>query len=110
MKISQETHGNATLIRLDGKLDVHSTPVVLEVLEGLMAGGVTDMVIDMLKVRFVSSYGLGVLISVNKKAKERGGRVKLANMLPEIKVPFEITGVLPQFEVYESTESALGIS
>ncbi|MBI5178485.1 MAG: STAS domain-containing protein [Nitrospinae bacterium] len=108
MKITQETNGNVKLLHLDGKLDVHSTPMVLELLEELVAAGEANIVLDMQKVRFVSSYGLGVLVTTNRSIKERGGSLKLAGMKQEVKVPFEITGLLPQFEVYGTSEEALG--
>jgi anti-sigma B factor antagonist len=108
LKINQETYRNIKIIKLEGKLDVHSAPQVSELLEGLIASGATSIVIDMLGMKFISSYGLGLLLTVNKSMKERGGTLRLANLQPEVKVPFEITGLLPQFEIFDSVENALG--
>lgn len=107
MKIAQETFGNVKLLRLDGKLDVHSTPAVLELLEQLAAGNFVNVVIDMRLVTLISSYGVGAMVTTLKNIRDRGGHLKLAALRPEVKVPFEITGLLPHFEIHDNVESAI---
>ncbi len=108
MKIVQETFGNVKLLRLDGKLDVHSTPAVLALMGELTADNYINMVIDMRQVAFISSYGVGAMVTILKSIRERGGHLKLAALRPEVKVPFEITGLMPQFEIHDSVENAIG--
>ncbi len=108
MKIVQKTFGNVQLLRLEGKLDVHSTPTLLALLDDFAADNYINVVIDMRQVMFISSYGVGAMVTILKNIRERGGHLKLAAMRPEVKVPFEITGLMPQFEIHDSVENAIG--
>ncbi len=107
MKIVQETFGNVKLLRLEGKLDVHSTPEVLALANDLVANNFINLVIDMRQIGLISSYGLGAMVTILRNIRERGGHLKLAALRPEVKVPFEITGLMPQFEIHETVEGAI---
>ncbi len=108
MKIEQETFGNVKLLRLEGKLDVHSTPAVLALVDDLAQRNYINLVIDLREVTLISSYGVGAMVTILKNIRERGGHLKLAALRPEVKVPFEITGLMPQFEIHDSVENAIG--
>ncbi len=107
MKINQENHSDVELIKLDGKLDVHSTPFVLELLDDLVEDNVRKIILDMGKVKFISSYGLGTLVTTLKNIQENGGTLKLASLREEIKVPMEVTGLLSKFEVFDTPDEAI---
>ena len=49
------------------------------------------VVVDFAAVRFLSSQMLGVLISLQKKAKGIGGRVVLCSLRPDLMKVFQIT-------------------
>jgi anti-sigma B factor antagonist len=49
------------------------------------------IILDFAAVKFLSSQMLGVIINVQKKAKQIGGRVILCAMRPELKKVFQIT-------------------
>ncbi|GMT41728.1 MAG: anti-sigma factor antagonist [bacterium] len=109
MKISKDTFDNdVELVRLDGRLDVHSTPIVLEMFENMIHDSVIKVILDMSKVEFISSYGLGMLVTTLKNIEDKGGSLKLASLQPEIKAPMEVTGILSRFEVFSNAEEALG--
>lgn len=107
MKVTRETVGGVCLLRLDGKLEIHTVPVVLDSLDALMAENKTSIVLDMSRVKFISSYGIGVLMTASKNVGERGGRLKLCGLPPEVKVPLEITGLLPQFDIADDCDNAV---
>lgn len=107
MKIRQENHEDVELIRLDGRLDVHSTPFVLELLDDLVEDNVKKIILDMSDVKFISSYGLGTLVTTLKNIRGNGGTLKLASLRPEIKVPLEVTGLLSKFEVFNTSDEAI---
>jgi len=107
VKIRQENHDDVELVRLDGKLDVHSTPFVLELLDDLVHDNVKKIILDMGRVKFISSYGLGTLVTTLKNIQENGGTLKLASLRPEVKVPLEITGLLSKFEIFNTPDEAI---
>jgi anti-sigma B factor antagonist len=107
MKLEQEIVGKVTVIRIDGRLDASFTTAMHEMFVNFLNDGQTNVLLDMKNVKSISSYGLGVLVTLNKQCKAKGGALKMTNMAQELKVPFEITGVLPQFEVFNDYDMAL---
>ena len=58
-------------------------------------------------VDFLSSAALGKLITLDKKVKAHGGRLKLSNIRPEIFQVFAITRLNRLFEIKETEADAL---
>lgn len=90
MLITKEANGNQLTIALDGRLDTTTAPQLeAEVNSGL--NGVTDLVIDMDKLVYVSSAGLRVLLKA-QKIMNKQGKMTVRNASSEIKEIFEVTG------------------
>jgi anti-sigma B factor antagonist len=68
---------------------------------------VQDYVIDMSKVDFMDSAGLGVLIAVLKRVTERGGDMKIACLQKKPRMVFEITRAYKVFGIYDTVDEAL---
>jgi anti-sigma B factor antagonist len=102
-----ETVGKIKVIRLGSRLDAVTGASLHEQINNFANEGWVNILIDMGNLKFISSYGLGVLASSAKRLKGQGGSVKLARMSHDVKVPFEITGTLPHFEIYDDCEKAI---
>lgn len=76
MNIALEQHDDRVIIRLDGRLDLQAAPEVRQQLEA--AAGPTRLIVDMARVTFVDSSGLGALVSGLKAARREGGELRLA--------------------------------
>ncbi len=51
------------------------------------------------KLQYISSAGLGVLVSVQKRLMDSGQRLKLAQLSPHIREVFELAGFDAIFEI-----------
>jgi anti-sigma B factor antagonist len=58
-------------------------------------------------VDFLSSAALSMLIGVNTRVKSKGGKLRLAEIKPEIFQMFKITKLHSLFDVRETVEDAL---
>lgn len=58
-------------------------------------------------VDFLSSAALGKLITLDKKVKARGGKLKLSNIRPEIYEVFMITNLNKLFDIKDDEADAL---
>jgi anti-sigma B factor antagonist len=65
------------------------------------------MVISFADVEHLSSAALGTLITVNNKIKARSGRLRLADIDPQILEVFVITRLNKLFDIHPSSEAAL---
>ena len=61
-----------------------------------------ELCLDLRQVNFIDSTGLGMLVSVLKEAKEKGGQVSLVNPNREIQRLLQITGLERVFRVQHS--------
>jgi anti-anti-sigma factor len=99
--------GNARLIRFVGDLDATNVETVLEKVCDLFSDGITTIVADFKKLRYVNSTGLGILLHFSKSAKEKGGCFKIANVNENVYEIIEIIGATSLLDIYDELEEAL---
>ena len=85
MKVRGERQDGVLLLHLEGDdcLDCSTAAAVRsQVLEQI--DGDSDVVVDLSRVQFVDSAGLGVLISVFKATRKNGCKARFAGVHPEV--------------------------
>lgn len=102
----RETEGDGCIVDLAGEIDVYTSPKVKDALGALIDRGVYNLVINLEKVRYIDSTGLGVLIGGLKRVREHGGTVHLVCTNPQIKKIFDITGLVKIFGIFDSEDAA----
>ena len=65
------------------------------------------LLLNFQQVEFLSSAALGKLITLDKKVKAHGGKMKLSNIRPEIYEVFAITKLNKLFDIKEDEADAL---
>jgi anti-sigma B factor antagonist len=66
-----------------------------------------NLLLNFSTVEFLSSAALGKLITLDKKVKAHGGRLKLSNIRPEIYEVFAITKLNKLFDIKDDETDAL---
>jgi len=66
-----------------------------------------DVVLQLDQVEFVDSSGLGAIVRLMQAARSKGGDLKLSGVPPRMRKTLEMTGLLSQFETYDSVEEAI---
>jgi len=66
-----------------------------------------DVVLQLEKVEFVDSSGLGAMMRLVQAARAKGGDLKLCGLTPKIRKVLELTHLLSQFESYDCMEEAI---
>ena len=66
------------------------------------------VVLDLSKVEFIDSSGLGALVSCLRQAHEIGGEIKLSGLKKPVRALFELVKMHRVFEVFNSSEEAVG--
>jgi anti-sigma B factor antagonist len=74
--------------------------------EGVALPG-TRLVLDMSRVAFMDSSGLGALLSTLRALAASGGDLKVCHLTPAVRVLFELVRVHRVFDVVETREDAL---
>jgi anti-anti-sigma factor len=66
-----------------------------------------NLLLNFSSVEFLSSAALGKLITLDKKVKSHGGKLKLSNIRPEIYEVFAITKLNKLFDIKDDEADAL---
>ena len=92
MTINTERQDAALTVALEGRLDTTTAPELEKALTEAL-DGVEALTIDLEKLEYISSAGLRVLLSAQKKIRENGdGRLVVRNASDLVKEVFEVTG------------------
>lgn len=90
LTIRQEVNEESAVLCLEGRVDTITAPELETAIQEIIEG-ITDMVIDLAEMDYISSAGLRVLLSAQKKMSKQGSLV-IRNVRPEVMEIFEITG------------------
>ena len=96
-----------TIVAVGGEIDVYTAPRLRDCISDLVADGHYDMLIDMEKVEFLDSTGLGILVGALKKTRAHGGSLELVCNNDRLLKIFKITGLAKVFVIHESADVAL---
>ncbi|MFC1492757.1 STAS domain-containing protein, partial [candidate division KSB1 bacterium] len=76
--------------------------------KSLLDDGIKKIVMDLGKVKWMNSTGLGALIESRRLITDKDGLLKLAAVAEKIKSLLIITQILNLFETYETADRAVG--
>ncbi|MCQ2368750.1 MAG: STAS domain-containing protein [Kiritimatiellae bacterium] len=93
MDINKEKNDSKLTIRLKGRLDTQTSPLLAS---ELSLEGVTELVFDLSELEYVSSAGLRVFLTAHKTMMAQGEMI-IMNAAPVVKEVFEITGFIDIF-------------
>ncbi len=108
MKISREDLGDVTILKLQGILNGGTDSEDLRAMvKAILAEGRYKLVVDMERVSWANSVGLGNLHFCYTAAKNSGGFLKLTNVNQRIQQVFEVARFDTIFESYDDVRGAV---
>jgi len=108
MKLSSREVGNVMVLEPKGKIMGGPDATVLhDQLHEFIDQNKKKVVIDLAKVDWMNSTGLGILISGLTTLRNNGGELKLANVTDKIQSLLTITKLITVFECYDSVEDSV---
>ena len=109
MDLSLETRqeNDRTVIEVGGEIDVYTAPKLRERIIELVDEGQYNLVVDLEKVEFLDSTGLGVLVGGLKRVRGHDGSLQLVCTQERLLKIFRITGLSKVFAIHGSQAEAL---
>ncbi len=107
VSVTSHTGGERTVVEVSGEIDVYTAPTLREELSSHIAADRTDLVVDLTRVDFMDSTGLGVLVGELKKVRTYGGDLRLVIDQEKILKVFRITALTQVFQIHATLEEAL---
>ncbi len=108
MELKIEYRNNALILRLSGDLIGEDNGLgVLEAVGEAISKGVSVCVIDISGLRYINSSGIGVLITVLTKFRNKGGEVYLMKPSESVQKLLVITKLNAIFQVIQNEDEVL---
>jgi len=108
MKITDELKDGIVIIGLEGKVMGGPDATMFHgKLHEYVNSGNKKVIVDLSKVEWMSSVGLGMLISALTTMKNNEGVMKLANVTENIESLLTITRLVTIFQTHDSVEEAM---
>jgi len=108
VKINRNPQERAMVLQLSGDIMGGSDyELFTGTIKELVEAGHADIVLDLGKVRYINSTGLGILVSGLTTLKKSMGQMKICNLSDRIDRLFSVTSLTTVFETHESLEEAL---
>jgi anti-sigma B factor antagonist len=107
VQVSTRQSSDATVVVVDGNIDLYNSPEVRRTLLGeLQAKGAKRVLINLQKVKYIDSSGVASLVEGLKASRAAGVRLSLVGLSPAAREVLELSRLAKLFEVYESEEQA----
>jgi len=109
MDIRTRDHQGIVVFEVDGEIrrsDVPE-PTLHDLIKEQLERGKRDILLDLKKVDFIDSFGIGELLASYVSTQNLGGKLKLCHVSKKLLLLFEITRLVKVLEIYEDCDRGL---
>ena len=107
LKLSHHARDGTEVIDVQGEIDMYTAPQLRELLIDLVSRGSYQLVVNLDKVGFLDSTGLGVLVGGLRRVRAHDGSLDLVCTQQPILKILKITGLTEVFGIYETADQAI---
>jgi len=107
LKLGHYSKDGIEVVTVEGEIDIYTAPRLRELLIDLVGKGSYQLVVNLEKVGFLDSTGLGVLVGGLKRVRPHDGSLDLVCTQERILKIFKITGLTKVFGMYQSVDQAI---
>lgn len=107
MEIDVQARENAVIVHVIGTLDMQSSPDLGKILKKHAEEARRQIMVDLSRVDYMDSSGVGVLISGLKLARRNDVPFSLINVAPRVLMVIEMTRLTQLFRIFPNVETAL---
>jgi anti-sigma B factor antagonist len=106
LSLAARTVSEHTVLEVGGEIDVYTAEKLRGRLRDIVNSGEQHVVVDLTKVEFLDSTGLGVLVGAHRRLRARDGSLDLVCPHERLLKIFRITGLDKVFAIHASVEDA----
>jgi anti-sigma B factor antagonist len=107
LKLGHYNKDGIEFIDVRGQIDIYTAPRLRELLIDLVSKNNYQLIVNMDKVEFLDSTGLGVLVGGLKRVRAHDGSLDLVCTQERILKIFRITGLTQVFDIHETVNQAI---
>ncbi len=95
----------STILELESHIDTHAIQLLEPHLRALSQSEQSEIIIDMTKVNFIDSSGIGAIVFLYKALKARGREIRLMNVSGQPKEMINMLGINKVIGLFNTTDS-----
>jgi anti-sigma B factor antagonist len=107
LKLGHYSKDGIEVVNVEGEIDIYTAPRLRELLIDLAGTNNYQLIVNLEKVGFLDSTGLGVLVGGLKRVRAHDGSLDLVCTQERILKIFRITGLTKVFGIYQSVDQAI---
>jgi anti-sigma B factor antagonist len=107
LKLGHHAKDGIEVIDVQGEIDMYTAPRLRELLIDLVSKGSYRLVVNLDKVGFLDSTGLGVLVGGLKRVRAHDGSLDLVCTQQRILKILTITGLTEVFGIHQTVDQAI---
>ena len=108
MKIKKRAKGDVTVLDLSGKImGGDDFDLFNNAIKEMVSEGAVDIVLNLSKVKWINSTGLGLMVSAYTSLVKQGGRMKIAEVSDRIDNILHVTQLELIFETFQKEDEAI---
>ena len=107
MDITTRETEKAVVLDINGEIDLYNAPQLKDIVNKHIEAQQYNIIINLLKVNYIDSSGIGALISSLANLKKCQGSLKIINISPSVRKVFELTKLTSFFELFDTEDEAM---
>ena len=107
LKLGRYNKDGIEVIDVRGEIDIYTAPRLRELLIDLASKNSYQLIVNLDKVEFLDSTGLGVLVGGLKRVRAHDGWLDLVCTQERILKIFRITGLTKVFAIHQTVNQAI---
>ncbi len=104
MEITKRNSGDAVIIDVSGSLDIYTATDFKTFLQSNINAQTSKIIVNMEKLNYIDSSGIGMLIKSLNYVKEWNGQLQLANLRDSLQKIFKVAGLTAYFQFITEKE------
>src|SRR3989304_9975055 len=108
MKLDLRESNGVAILEIAGQLNSGGSDQMLqEAIDTLVASGRTRILVNLSRVDFMDSAGMGELVASHRMVERFGGKLKILSASPKVQSTLSTSKLLPLFEVFDDEVEAI---
>ncbi len=107
LKLGHYSKDGIEVVDVEGEIDIYTAPRLRDLLSDLASKNNYQLVVNLDKVEFLDSTGLGVLVGGLKRVRAHDGSLDLVCTQERILKIFRLTGLTKVFGIHQTVDQAI---
>jgi anti-anti-sigma factor len=107
MEVTEQRDGQTVILTVSGRVDAVTAKLFETAVLAPVQGGATPLVLDLDRLKYISSAGLRVILLAAKQQKQNNAKFALCNLRDEVRDVFEISGFAKILDIHPTRGAAV---